>query len=80
MNGRVPPDLTNSLLAARSAQILVRLHVEPHGEQHELGAGDQQQSHEDDGADGDRVAGDPQHRLDDAEQQARRQSSRSRSV
>ena len=60
------------------AQVLVRLHVEPHREERELRAGDEQQRDEHDGADRDRVARDAQRGLDDAEHEARDASSRSR--
>src|SRR6266849_8591759 len=49
------------------AQILVRLHVEPHREQRELRPGDEQQRDENDGADADGIACDPVGDLDDAE-------------
>src|ERR1700751_502855 len=41
-------------------QVFVRLHVEPHGEQRELAAGDQEQRHEDDRCRRDRVPEDPE--------------------
>src|SRR6266487_302232 len=50
-------------------QILVRLHVEPHREQRELRAEDQQQRDEHDGAGRDGVALDPQHDLQDPERE-----------
>src|SRR5438445_3794135 len=53
------------------AQILVRLHVEPHREQRELRPGDEQQRDENDGADADGIACDPVGDLDDAEDEPR---------
>src|SRR5439155_3079224 len=47
-----------------SAEILVRLHVEPHRKQRELRAGDQEQGNQDDGADAHLVPGDPVADLD----------------
>src|SRR6266487_2388365 len=55
---------------AASAQILVRLHVEPHGEERELRAEDQQQRDEHDRSDRDRVAHEPQYDLRDSEPEA----------
>ncbi len=68
----------HAAMLAELLQVLVRLHVEPHGEQRELGARDQEQRDEDDRRRRDRVARDPQHDLGDAEAEARRASSRSR--
>src|SRR4051794_24482241 len=50
-----------------SAQILVRLHVEPHREERELRAGDEQERDQHDGADAHLVPGDPVPELDAAE-------------
>src|ERR1700756_3631436 len=66
-------DLTKNLRlrAAVSAQVFVRLHVEPHGEKRELRPGDEQKRYQDDGADADLVAADPVDELEHAEDEAR---------
>src|SRR6266508_4991193 len=51
-------------------QILVRLHVEPHRKERELGPEDQQQRDEDDGSHRDGVPHDPQDDLSDPEPEA----------
>src|SRR5579862_3022102 len=53
-----------------SPQVLVRLHVEPHREQRELRAEDQEQGDEHHRRGGDLVAHDPQHDLRDPEPEA----------
>src|SRR5215217_7992116 len=62
---RIDPDPGRS-----SAQILVRLHVEPHREERELRARDQEQGDQDDCRRRDVVAEDPQHRLEDPQREA----------
>ena len=47
------------------AELLVRLHVEPHGEEQELEAGDHEQGHEHRGGRGNRIAEDTQNRVGD---------------
>src|SRR3972149_10961145 len=60
-----------SLSKAPSPQVLVRLHVEPHGEEEELHPGDDQGRDEHDRRDRDRVARDAKGRFDDAEDDPR---------
>src|SRR6478736_7475540 len=56
--------------AAAAAEVLVRLHVEPHREECELGARDQQQRDEDHGRGRDAVPDRPQHGDRDPEAEA----------
>ena len=55
------------------AQVLVRLHVEPHGEEEKLEARDHEEGDEDDRRGRDRVPRDPERRLDDPEHEADRE-------
>src|SRR3954464_9472765 len=57
--------------AAGSAQVLVRLHVEPHREERELRARDEEQRDEDDRRRRDAVPADPGDGLDDPEREPR---------
>src|SRR5437764_1064101 len=67
---RSPARPASGAISGPSAQVLVRLHVEPHCKQGELRSEDQQECDEDDRSDRDRVAHDPQHDLRDAEPEA----------
>src|SRR6185503_15942117 len=67
---RLPPPDDARGVPERLAQILVRLHVEPHGEEQELEAGDDEQGDEDDGRTRDRVARDAEADLEPAKQEA----------
>src|SRR5947207_10158855 len=60
---RSPARPASGAISGPSAQVLVRLHVEPHCKQGELRSEDQQESDEDDRSDRDRVAHDPEHTL-----------------
>src|SRR6266540_7334142 len=61
---------SSSSTSSALSQILVRLHVEPHRKQRELGPEDQQQRDEDDRPDRDGVPHDPQDDLRDPEPEA----------
>src|SRR6266496_3963200 len=66
--------------APTSSEVLVRLHVEPHGEERELRAGDQQERDEDDRGRRDAVPEDPQHDLRDPEAEAEQRHQESEHV